>query len=197
MIRINDLKCKATLKAAALVSVFLLLVSIAGFGQQTINLTAAPTTATMPDGTMVPMWGYFCGTAVSGATATCAALNPSAVAQTLTTPGTWSPVLITVPINGTATSLTINLTNNLSFQPPTPTGGTTAPPANNIPTSIVIVGQVGGGLGGAPTTTASPLHTNAQGCPTWFIASGATPPGGLGSPRRPSYRGRRQKENDP
>jgi len=176
MIRINDLKCKATLKAAALVSVFLLFGAVAGFGQ-TINLTAAPTTVTMPDGTIVPMWGYFCGSVpAGGSTATCSTLNPSAVAPTITTPGTWSPVLITVPINGTATSLTINLTNNLSFQPPTPTGGT-APAANTIPTSIVIVGQVGGGLGGAPTTTASPLHTNTQGCPSWFIASGATPPG--------------------
>jgi hypothetical protein len=34
-------------------------------------------------------------------------------------PSTWSPVVITVPIAapGTATSLTINLTNNLSFTP--------------------------------------------------------------------------------
>jgi len=172
MIRISDSKGKATLKTAAAVFVLLVFAAVAAFGQQTINLTAAPTTATMPDGTVVPMWGYFCGTAVTGSTAACAALNPGSLAVG-TTPATWSPVVITVPAAapGTATSLTINLTNNLSF---TPTGATTA---NTIPTSIVIVGQVGGGLGNAAlrTTTLSPDHSNAQGCPSWFIA--ANPPG--------------------
>ena len=177
MIRMNDFKCKATLKAAAVISVFLLFAAAAAFGQQTINLSAAPTTTTLPDGTTVPMWGYFCGTAATGATATCNPLNPSSAATAATsttpaTPATWSPVLITVPINTAgATSLTINLTNNLSF---TPTGATTA---NTVPTSIVIVGQVGGGLGGAPTTTPSPSHTDAQGCVTWFIAGQNVPPG--------------------
>lgn len=58
----------------------------------------------------------------------------------------WSPIVITVPSGTTATpgSLTINLTNNLSFG------------ASNIPTSIVIIGQVGGGLGNSATSTASP-----------------------------------------
>ena len=63
----------------------------------------------------------------------------------------WSPVVITVP-SGAAGGLQINLTNTLSFT--TTTGGT----ANNIPTSIVIVGQVGGGLGTASTRTVSPDH---------------------------------------
>ncbi len=80
----------------------------------------------------------------------------------------WSPVKITVPF-GAAGGLQVNLTNNLSF---TPAGATTA---NNIPTSIVILGQVGGGLGGTPPTTPSPSHATAQGCPSWFIAS--LPPG--------------------
>jgi hypothetical protein len=87
-----------------------------------------------------------------------------------TTGVAWSPVLITVPTAaaGTATSLTINLTNNLLF----------SPAGNSVPTSIVIVGQVGGGLGGTPTTAPSPDHSNAQGCVTWFIADPtATPPG--------------------
>ena len=176
MIRINDLKFKATLKAAVIVG-GLLLCAVMGFGQQTINLSAAPTTVTLPDGTVVPMWGYFCGTAATGATATCAALNPNSVGSPTATPpvpATWSPVVITVPYvaaaaGGSATSLTINLTNNLSF---TPTGTTTA---NTVPTSIVIVGQVGGGLGALAqrTTTASPSHADAQGCVTWFIASSA------------------------
>ncbi len=160
---------KVILKSAARVLAILPFAAVAS-GQQTINLTAAPTTTTLPDGTVVPMWGYFCGTAVTGSTAACAALNPGSAA-TLTTPATWSPVVITVP---TGQSLTINLTNNLSFTPAT--GSTTA---NIIPTSIVITGQVGGGLGvlAQRTTTQSPSHTDAQGCATWFIASSLTPPG--------------------
>src|SRR5262249_14346020 len=80
---------------------------------------------------------------------------------------TWSPIVITVPYASTGTSLTINLTNNLSFA--------TGSGANAIPTSIVIVGQIGGGLGAQRTTTSSPDHSDAQGCPSWFIA--ANPPG--------------------
>ena len=99
----------------------------------TVNLTAGPATATLPDGSIVPMWGYSCGAAVTGSTATCAPLNPTAGTS-------WSPVVITVPTGATG-GLTINLTNNLSF---VPTGAATA---NTVPTSIMIVGQVGGGSG--------------------------------------------------
>jgi hypothetical protein len=151
---------KAILKRTAR-GLAILSFATAAYGQQQINLTAAPTTATMPDGTAVPMWGYKCGALVSGSTATCAALNPAAV-------GTWSPVVITVPVGATG-GLLINLTNNLTF---TPAGTSTA---NTIPTSIVIVGQVGGGLGSSRTTTPSPSHAYAQECPSWFIA--ANPPG--------------------
>src|SRR5271169_5645307 len=73
MIRINDSKCKTTLKAAAVVSLFLLFAAVMVFGQ--VNLTAGPATTTLPDGTVVPMWGYSCGTAVAGSTATCAPLS--------------------------------------------------------------------------------------------------------------------------
>jgi hypothetical protein len=161
---------KAILKVAARV-LAILSFAAAAHAQQTINLTAAPATAAMPDGTVVPMWGYTCGAATG---ATCQALNPAVqtanAASTTGSSGLWSPVVITVPVaTSGATSLTINLTNNLSF---TPTGATTA---NTIPTSIVIVGQVGGGLGNAAlrTTTQSPSHANAQDCPSWFIAANA------------------------
>src|SRR5216683_1603282 len=83
---------------------------------QSVNLTAAPTSTTLPDGQNVPMWGYQC-TGTDGATSgvTCAAANP---AVQLAGTG-WSPIVITVPYVGTATasstSLTINLTNNLTF----------------------------------------------------------------------------------
>ncbi|HYL15122.1 MAG TPA: hypothetical protein VEV41_18935 [Terriglobales bacterium] len=160
--RTSDCSIKSILKAVAAVGAALLLAAVAAFGQQTINLTAAPTTTTLPDGETVPMWGYFCGTGATGSTASCAALNPASVSKVAGVASTWSPVVITVP---TGQALTINLTNNLSF---TPAGTTTA---NGVPTSIVILGQVGGGLGSARTTTPSPSHANAQGCVTWFIAN--------------------------
>src|ERR1700740_131994 len=112
----------ATLKTAILVATVLLLGAGLAAAQQ-INLTAAPTVLTLPDGSTVPMWGYSCGIAVPGSTATCAALNPNA--------GTgWSPVFITVPSVSTGAGLTVNLTNSLSF---TPAGATTA---NTVPTSL-------------------------------------------------------------
>src|SRR5512143_3911638 len=133
----------------------LLLASGASFAAS-VALTAAPTTAALPDGQSVPMWGYSCGAVV--APAKCAASNPNA--------GTgWSPVVITVP---SGQPLTITLTNSLSF--------TTSSGTNAIPTSLVIVGQLGGGLGDAPTWTPSPIHA-AQG-PTWPIAG----PAGGGNP---------------
>src|SRR6267154_6723683 len=99
--RFNHLK--ATLKTAVLaVSVLLL---GAGVAVAQVNLTAAPTTTTLPDGTVVQMWGYSCGAVV--APTTCLPLNPASVST-----ATWSPVVITVP---TGQALTINLTNSLSF----------------------------------------------------------------------------------
>jgi len=107
--------------------------------QQQVNLTAARTNTTLPDGSLAPMWGYSCGAAAGGSTATCAALNPNApaIAPVITpnTPG-WSPVVITVPAGQ---GLTINLTNSLP-----------------VPTSITIVGQLGGGLGTGGNDRAEP-----------------------------------------
>src|SRR5579864_3186845 len=153
---------KATMKTALLVTTLLLLGAGLALGQQQINLSAGPATATMPDGSQVPMWGYNCGAVVSGSTATCAPLNAGAGL------GGWSPVVITVP---TGAGLKINLTNNLSF---TPMGATTP---NTIPTSIMIVGQVGGGLGGSRTVMPSPEHPTQTA--TWPTASSGptnTPP---------------------
>jgi hypothetical protein len=156
---------KAILNSAARVIGLLLFGAVVAFGQQQINLTAGPATATLPDGTAVPMWGYGCGAAVGGSTAACAALNKAA-----TTPTVWSPVVITVP---TGQDLQINLTNSLVF-------GTT-----QIPTSIVIVGQLGGGLGTPGGFTASPDHSGAQSATTWPIA------GGAGTPQPPPVQGNR------
>jgi len=157
---------KATLKTAVLVTTVLLLGAGLAVAQQQVNLTAGPTMTTLPDGTAVPMWGYSCGTVVTGSTATCAALNGAASSAAV-----WSPVVITVP---TGQGLTISLTNNLSIGA---TIGCTTLPAtpctpNNIPTSLVIVGQLGGGLGDTTqrTTTSSPSHENMG--TTWPITNG-------------------------
>src|SRR2546429_4294392 len=136
---------KSVLMHAGLAASVLLLASGATFAQQQVNLSAGVAAAIMPDGTTVPMWGYSCdATQVAGSTAGCTALNPAVAAGTAPA-GTWSPVVITVP---TGQDLQINLTNNLSF-------GSTP---NTIPTSLVIVGQLGGGLGHTATTTTSPDH---------------------------------------
>jgi hypothetical protein len=137
-------KLKTSLKTAVFATTILLLGASLAAAQ--VNLTAGPSSVTLPDGNTVPMWGYTCGTAVAGSTATCASLNPAAAATT------WSPVVITVP---TGQNLTINLTNSLAFA-----GG-------NIPTSLTIVGQLGGGLGTGATSTVSPDHSAAQSSVTW------------------------------
>src|SRR5207237_7816998 len=116
------------------------------------------TSAAQPDGTDRHMWSYSSGGVALG-TATCSALTPAANTTPASTTSTtvWSPVVITVP---TGQDLTITLTNNLTFA-----GG-------NIPTSLVIVGQLGGGLGTTATSSASPNHANAQPL-TWPIAGDA------------------------
>ena len=146
--RTNNMK--AILKAALRVVCILPFAAVAAFGQ-TVNLTAGPATATLPDGSAVPMWGYSCGAPVAGAT--CAKLNPAAPA------GVWSPVVITVPPG----PLTISLTNSLTFS------------GNSVPTSLVIVGQLGGGLGTTATSMPGPDHSGAQPI-TWPIAD-PTPTG--------------------
>src|SRR3977135_169600 len=136
-------KIKSFLSKSGLAASILLLASAAAFGPQQVNLTAGPANVTLPDGSVVPMWGYSCGAAVTGSSATCLKLNPTATG--------WSPVVITVPTTGVG-GLRINLPDSRTFG------------ANSVPTSIVIVGQLGGGLGnlGQRTTTTSPDHSLSQ-----------------------------------
>src|SRR5712672_610000 len=141
---------KSRLIRSGLAASILLLCSGAALAQS-VSLTAAATTATLPDGQIVPMWGYTCSTATAPVGSSCANLNPAAPAATATAPAGWSPVIITVPAGTPA--FTITLTNSL----PAP-----------VPTSLVIVGQIGGGLGLSPTRTPSPTHA-PQGA-TWPIA---------------------------
>ncbi|MBB5058728.1 hypothetical protein HDF16_003442 [Granulicella aggregans] len=125
---------------------------------QSVSLTAAASSAVLPDGQTVPMWGLSCAPTLPSLpplpilTASCAAANPNAA-------GAWSPVIITVAatlLTGPA-SLTINLTNNLP-----------------VPTSLTIVGQVGGGLGDTTKEMAVPSPTHAQQGTTWPIANGGS-----------------------
>jgi hypothetical protein len=148
---------KPNLKAALRVLGILPFAAVAAFGQQQVNLAAGPAGITLPDGSAVPMWGYSCGAAVSGSTATCAKLNPSAAG--------WSPVVISIPTTASG-GLSINLTNSLP---------------GSVPTSLVIVGQLGGGLGDVSqrTTTVAPDHSGAQAATTWPVVGGGptgTPP---------------------
>jgi hypothetical protein len=127
----------SVLSSAGLAATALLLTTGAVHAQSVVNLTAGSTMAALPNGQTVPMWGYTCtGTPTL---ATCAAANPKAGTN-------WSPIVITVAPG----NLTINLTNNLTF---TTSGGT-----NSVPTSLVIVGQLGGGLGTTATKTAAVVH---------------------------------------
>jgi len=135
----------------ALLTLYILLLGASwASAQQQVSLTAAPGSITLPDGSSVPMWGYTCGAVAGGAG--CQKLNPAATG--------WSPVVITVT---TGQNLQINLTNNLTFG------------ATSIPTSLTIVGQLGGGLGTSRTITASPDHPVQT--LTWPASSSSTDDG--------------------
>lgn len=102
----------------------------------TVNLTAQRMSATMPDGTIVPMWGYC-------TTGACTAA--------------WAPgPTITVPYDATGTNLQIVLNNMLP-----------------MPTSLVILGQYGGGLG---TVTRMPSPAHPAQTTTTFPTNGAASP---------------------
>jgi hypothetical protein len=146
-----------TILRNATLSVALLLAAGSALAQNVIDLTAATAApsvsltaqrmaATLPDGAIVPMWGY-CATGYSldGGTTT------AAPAQTCATQGSaWAPgpTIIVKAGGASAPALTINLNNTL----PTPT-------------SLIILGQLGGGLG-TPKYIPSPAHA-ARGTTTW------------------------------
>ena len=68
--RIDNLK--AMIRTAIHGATALLLGAGVAAAQQQVNLTAAPTSLALSDGSTTPMWGYFCGAVVTGSTATCA-----------------------------------------------------------------------------------------------------------------------------
>lgn len=149
-------------KAGILASTLLFAASAAM--ASSVTLVAGPTSTTLPDGQTVPMWGYTCGDA---ATAPVGASGASVDATCTTATGSqqtgtsWQPPVITLQKGKT---LTINLVNGLSFA--------TTGQSNDIPTSLVIVGQLGGGLGAKPQRMPSPVH-GPQGT-TWPGVAGGT-----------------------
>ena len=84
---------KAIAKTAVLGAAVLLLGTGAASAQpQQVNLTAGASSITLPDGSNVPMWGYTCGTGVTGSTATCrssAATGWTSSAAAPATGATW------------------------------------------------------------------------------------------------------------
>jgi len=150
--RSNYLK---TLKTAAF-AVAILLLGAGVCSAQSVTLTTQRTNTTLPDGQIVPMWGYSC----------------TATTPAICTPGStslaWAPPVITVP---TGSTLSITLINGLP-----------------VPTSLVIVGQLGGGLGTDPRaaplrTDPSPDHSNlSSNRPTWPIAGAPTDPPSFAPP---------------
>ena len=114
----------------------------------TVSLTAQRMTTALRDGTLAPMWGY-CVTGAASCSVTPATATSPAILPT------WAPgPTIVVPAGN---SLTISLTNALP-----------------VPTSLVVPGQFGGGLG-APTTMPSPAHAG-QNFTTFPGNGSATPP---------------------
>ncbi len=152
---LNSLLNKRMVKSGA-IACLLALCGGAALAQGSVTLVAGTSNTTLPDGQTVPMWGYTCGDALA-APASAASVNASCTAMngTAQSASTWQPPLITLQAGQ---SLTITLINNLQF-------GT-----NNIATSIVIDGQLGGGLGKERTTMPSPQH----------LPQGTTWPGTLG-----------------
>jgi hypothetical protein len=156
MIRINDSKWMTTLKTATAACVLVFLATVAGFGQQQINLTAGPATTTLPDGSTIPMWGYSCGAAVTGSTATCAPLSGANPATSSAAMGALGGVYILNGGSGYTSAPTVAIS--------APTGAITG--VTNVTataTAIVSGGQVvaisvsshGAGYVAAPTVTLS------------------------------------------
>ena len=156
---------KKAMSTAILAATALLLTAGIASAQTVVNLTAAPQSTLLPDGNTVPMWGWSCGTGTAAAVgATCTALTYTNGALNPQAGGTvWQPPLIVVPYVAAGTNLTINLTNTLPVE-----------------TSLVILGQSGGGLG-TPVREAGPRTDGAhagQTATTWTIVNPGsfTPP---------------------
>ncbi len=160
MIRINDFKAKTTLKAAVLASVLVLFAAAPGFSQQVVNLTAGPATAALPDGTVVPMWGYACGAAVTGATATCAPLTGLTSQAAI---GALGGIYVVNGGSGYTSSPAVTITP-AAGNTPTATASATAVVSGGVVVGFNVISH-GAGYTAAPTVTiAGPGHRNHSCC---------------------------------
>jgi FtsP/CotA-like multicopper oxidase with cupredoxin domain len=148
---VREIRMSTSFKKRMVLSASLLATLLAGASAATaattVNLTAQRASAAMPDGAAIPMWQY-CLSASQPA-------GNSGVALGAACGGAWTPgPTIIVPVGDT---LNIALTNALP-----------------VPTSITILGQLGGGLG-TPVTELSPAH-NAVNTTTWMTNTTAAKP---------------------
>ncbi len=150
----------ALVRSTLAASVILLSGATALAATTTVNLIAQRTGVTLPDGGNVPMWALCSNDPATTLSGTTVIPNPALGGGSLTggactttttstavppvvtvTTAAWTPgPTITVPFDPLGTTLVVNLTNQLP-----------------VPTSLVILGQLGGGMG-TVTRMASPPH---------------------------------------
>jgi hypothetical protein len=131
----------------------LLLASAAAQAQVALNLTAARTSTTMPDGNIVPMWGWSCGNGTAGTTGSSTAFANNATATATITGGVVTGFTITAPGAGYTTAPSVTLSAP-------PTGGTQAvagTPTLSASGGVVTIPVSSGGTGyiTAPAVTIS------------------------------------------
>ena len=149
----GEMKMKQqSLRVGNFVAAALLMIGVSAVqAATTVNLRVQRAVATLPNGSQVPMWQY-CGTTAANSDATASASAGTASGAGTSCSGGWAPgPTLTVPAGDT---LTINLANTLS-----------------VPTSVVVIGQLGGGLGGNANRMASPSHAG-QGVSTFPTNTG-------------------------
>ena len=139
-------------KSAALAATLLAAAGLAS-AATTVNITAQRATAVLPDGSTVPMW-QFCGAAATGSAGT----TVGGACPAAGTVAPWAPgPTIVLPVGDV---LTVNLSNSLP-----------------VPTSLTIVGQIGGTDLGKPDRDPLLPHAPVT-TTTWNVNAPAlfTPP---------------------
>src|ERR1035437_6658395 len=145
----------ALMRTTLAASMVLLWGAVAIAATSTVNMTAQRSSATLPDGAIVPMWALCSndaattalnpalgGGSLSGGACTTSTTSTAVPPVTTVSTAGWTPgPTITLPYDPLGTTLVINLTNQLP-----------------VPTSLVILGQLGGGMG---TVTRMPSPTHA------------------------------------
>jgi hypothetical protein len=150
---------KATLKAAIFAVTVLLLTAGVSFAQ-TVDLTASQQTTILPDGNVVPMWGWTCGMGANASSNFGSQLSSITVTPSTTVYTPPVTVVIGAPqvAGGTqaTASATLTATNTLaSITITNPGTGYTAPPSVTINGTVVATAA----LAGAASCTALTYNT--------------------------------------